>query len=409
MPHLIRVNMEIEERHGITGVCVKQRAAGRGEVWVLVDRPEIGNDNAWHLFQYLRKHRRDIDAHFVMSRGADLFWQARKKYRTRIVEFQTNRWAKVMRRCTALISSQRVSQIHSHPDEKASPKKGNRARTFVYLAHGVARGNNLESLARDSIDLLLTATHREHLQALEFGQQRGADNTVLTGLARWDYLSKNNSQGAGEQRIIVAPTWRSQFVQFRNENSMETQLDMRIFLSSPWLSFWRELLVSLKAQADSAALGKPCAFLLHPQMATLADYWHEVGMPEVEFLRYGDPEFQDKFKQAQALVTDYSSIAFDAGVCAIPVVYFHFEAERDVSNGHTVPGWFSYAKHGLGPIATSASEVISHLMNLGVDGKVLDNPYRDRSKKLFSHADGQASRRITDAVEDFQRRHPQPG
>ena len=371
-------------------------------IWILVDRPESANDNAWHLFQFLRKNRRDIDAYFVMSPGANNFEPRRKAHRGRIVAFRSVEWAELMGQRTVLISSQRVPQIYAHSADKQKTNLDTASPKFVYLSHGVSRGDNTESLAHNPIDLLLTATEREHRQSLDSGFGRNPKNTVLTGLARWDRLLETRDKSNVDRgSIIVAPTWRSQFVAFYSSESMETVIDLEILKSSAWLSNWREALSRLNHRLSSVGHGERLKFLVHPQLRPIVNYWHEIGMHDVGFLFYEDDDFQARLGGASLLLTDYSSIVFDAALCQVPVIYFHFESELDVSNGHTTPGWFSYANDGFGPVAKTADEVLALHAELTAQRYPVASKYRDRASGILTLGDGSASSRSIEAIENF--------
>ena len=376
--------------------------AKSGPIWILVDRPESANDNAWHLFQFLRKNRGEIDAYFVMSPTANSFEPRRKAHGERIVPFQSVEWAELMGKRTVLISSQRVPQIYAHPGDKQKTNLDTPSSIFVYLSHGVARGDNTESLARNPVDLLLTATEREHRQSLDRGFGRNRENTVLTGLARWDrLLETRDKRNVDRGSIIVAPTWRSQFAAIYSSESMETVIDLEILKNSAWLSHWREAVSRLNHRLSSDGQGERLKFLVHPQLSPIVHYWHEIGMPDVGFLFYEDDKFQERLGGASLLLTDYSSVAFDAGLCQVPVIYFHFESELDVSNGHTTPGWFSYANDGFGPVAKTADEVLSLHAELTTQRYHSASKYRDRASAILTLGDGLASSRTIEAVENF--------
>ncbi|RAE40652.1 hypothetical protein DN540_40030, partial [Burkholderia multivorans] len=83
--------------------------------------------------------------------------------------------------------------------------------------------------------------------------------------------------------------------------------------------------------------------------------------------------------EASVLVTDLSSVAFDAAFIDRPVVYFQFDTESIYGGGHTTkPGYFSFENGGFGPVVSTVAEAVDAIGSLisGDDPRIAESAER---------------------------------
>src|SRR4029077_10737454 len=96
--------------------------------------------------------------------------------------------------------------------------------------------------------------------------------------------------------------------------------------------------------------GLSLAFLPHPNLQPLLSLMDLPG--HVQTLSYEGQDPQELFARARVLVTDFSSVAFNAAYLERPVVYYQFDAESVLGGGHTGrQNYFEYPRDGFGPVA----------------------------------------------------------
>ena len=76
-----------------------------GNAWVLMDRIMNADDSAEHLFRYLRQHRRNVNAWFVIEKGTPDYKRLRKDGYLRVVPHGSLAWKLLMLNARHLISS----------------------------------------------------------------------------------------------------------------------------------------------------------------------------------------------------------------------------------------------------------------------------------------------------------------
>ena len=113
-------------------------------------------------------------------------------------------------------------------------------------------------------------------------------------------------------------------------------------------------------------------------------------------------DVNDVILAADLLVTDYSSIMFDAAVARVPQVFFvpDLAAYRDRERGFT----FDFERAAPGPLLSERSDVVARARALRVDGGAAEwveaaRPAADAWRARFApHDDGHAAERVVTAL-----------
>jgi CDP-glycerol glycerophosphotransferase (TagB/SpsB family) len=126
-----------------------------------------------------------------------------------------------------------------------------------------------------------------------------------------------------------------------------------------------------------------------------------LGVPaDRRVLSFDDAGLHEVFVRARCLVTDYSSMAFNAAYAGRPTVYFQFDRRRVLSGGHVGrAGYFDYERDGFGPVSTDVGGVISALENVLADRSGIPPPYSARIASTFPDRDGGCCARVVAAIE----------
>src|SRR5699024_6684065 len=105
--------------------------------------------------------------------------------------------------------------------------------------------------------------------------------------------------------------------------------------------------------------GLEIVFMPHPNLEA---YLPGIDLPtHVRVVTYAQADVQEMIANAALMITDYSSVAFDAAIAGRPLVYFQFDREEFLGGGHIGrPGYFDYRSQGYGPVAATADEIIDY-------------------------------------------------
>jgi glycosyltransferase involved in cell wall biosynthesis len=366
--------------------------------WVLMDRIHNAGDSGEILFKHIRANHPEINAWFVLAKESGDYDRLRKEgHGDRLVAHGTRQWRLLMANCEHLLASHADEPVVKPPQilDFIEPQW-----RFTFLQHGVIKDDLSRWLNYKSIDLFVTSTVPEYnsiageLTTYPFTTKE----TVLTGLPRFDRLREIGQRYPAEQRdlVLLTPTWRQWLVQDLAVGSQERHLGEGV-LASRFVQEWVGLLGDPELAQACERAGVRLAFLPHPNLEKLLP--HLDLPPHVMTLSYEGIDVQELFARARVLVTDYSSIAFNAAYLDRPVVYFQFDAAEVLAGAHVGQrGYFEYERDGFGPVVHDRGPAVSAVVEaLDAGGAPLPS-YAERIEATFPLRDGGCSERVVQAV-----------
>ena len=111
---------------------------------------------------------------------------------------------------------------------------------------------------------------------------------------------------------------------------------------------------------------------------------------------FKDYDVQDLLKEAEILVTDYSSVAFDLAYMKKKTIYFQFDLEKYREEQYQ-DGYYSYETDGFGPLYKNYKELKESMLKYLDDKKVL-NAYNKRISNFFDKIDKNNCERIYEEI-----------
>ena len=263
-------------------------------------------------------------------------------------------------------------------------------------------------LNHKDLDVFVTSTRAEHdsVVAEDSPYRYGARETVLTGLPRFDRLLRVGKRFPPERRdlLLIAPTWRSWLVD-HPPGAAEPTVDPAVFSASDFARQWLSLTGSTGLRALAERHGLTVGLLLHPDLQPVRT---QLDVPDhVRLLSFEDEDVRETFARARVLVTDYSSMAFNAAYIERPVVYFQFDRERVLSGEHLGRrGYFDYHQHGYGPVTETCEQALAAIVEAVEQGPHPAPEYLARIEEAFPVRDGKCTRRVYRAIVRSQQRVP---
>jgi len=392
--------------------------------WVFLDRIHDAGDSGEILFKHVRENHPGINAWFVVVKDSADYGRLKSEgFGDRLVAHGSTQWRLLMGNCTHVLSSHADAPVMAPPEIQAfmEPKWH-----FTFLQHGVIKDDLSSWLNYKRIDLFVTSTVPEYAsiagdhtaypfttkETILTGLPRfdrllakarevppdARDLVILTGLPRFDRLVEMGQRFRGDQRdlVLLTPTWRNWLVENLASGSQERHLG-RTVLESEFVREWVGLLKDPTLAQACADAGLKLAFLPHPNMQKLLA---QLDLPEhVTTLFYEGSDVQEYFARARVLVTDYSSIAFNAAYLERPVVYFQFDADAVLSGAHVGQrGYFDYEDDGFGPVAPDRESAVSAITEAISHGGAPLPEYQRRIEETFPHRGGGCSERVVQAV-----------
>lgn len=366
--------------------------------WTFMDRIADADDNAERLFRWVRTVHPEVNAWFVLERSS-LDWTRLVKdgFGDRLVAYGSWRWTMLLANTRHFISSH-IDHTHQVPQPLSRVRKPTWKYTF--LQHGVIKDDLSRWLNRKTVSLFVTSTPGEHASIVADGSPyRFTERDVkMTGLPRFDRLLERGAEYPPGDRdlILVAPTWRN-WLNIKPLPGQARGAVVSDFMQTEYARRWVAVLSSPRLRDLAEATGRRVAFLPHPNMQSILS---AMDLPEhVQRLTYEGQDVQGYFARAATLITDYSSVAFNAAYIDRPVVYFHFDFEAAMHGGHLGrEGYFDYRRDGFGPVCVTDEEVDEAISQIAEHDWAPLPTFQARIDSSFPQRDGQCCRRTYDAI-----------
>lgn len=361
--------------------------------WILMDRDNQADDNAEHLYRYLKENRQDIDAWFVIQKNSH-DWNRLTEDGFKLLAYGSEEHEKALMSCSRVISSHAAQFATDYfKDKRMLWKK------FIFLQHGVIHNDQSALFKPDwkKFDIFLTSAYGEYNSLVnDFSSYKfTAKEVALTGLPRHDALVKSCIET--EKMILVMPTWRPALLG-KVINGTEREL-LTDFNKSEYAVAWFEFLNDPRLAHYASEKGYKIVFFPH---ANIQPYLNEYKLPEhVDVLSHASGSIQDLFLKAAIMVTDYSSVAFEMAYLNKPVYYYQFDEDSFFRVGHYNKGYFSYRENGFGPVSTDKDEIIDFVISSIDAGCKLQSPYAEKVATFFPYRDGRCCERVVKTIESL--------
>lgn len=358
---------------------LKNKRAKNAKLWLFADNTLRADDNAEHLYRYLKDKILDKKLIFVISKKSDDFKRL-KDEGFNLVDPNSFRFLYLLFRADKIISSHIDRYFYG-----AFGKNTLKTKDFIFLQHGILEKDISSWLNERKIDLLITSAKDEYESFVNnFSAYKLCKKQVrLTGLARHDKLLSLQKE---KKYILIMPTWRRDLVGAFSKK-LGTRRINKNFTKSLYFKKYNELLSSYELLSFCEKNSYELCFNPHPNI-----------LPYLNFFRLdkriklsNGKNLQELFAKTALLITDYSSVAFDVAKLSKPVLYYHFDKESFFLT-QWQSGYFDYEKDGFGAVCKNLNELLVELYkNEKCEFK---EPFLSRARAFFAFNDGKNCERI---------------
>ena len=321
---------------------------------------------------------------FVLDRSYPFYDQVPDRYRKYLVDKCSFRhYLEFFRAKTFIGSETMVHAIDLRVDNKyAREKLAARDVNLVFLQHGVMYMVSLNSESRGFFKpkatrgkyRVVVSSQEEAQHFIELANYK-PEQLYVCGLPKYD----RNTREQDADRIVLMPTWRPweyNEVRFDLKQTGYYQMLVRMFEAVP------------------AEMRDRVVILPHPL------FFEAVGHEEFPLKRYMDSEsrYDDVLKHTAILVTDYSSIAYDAFYRGANVI-FYWE-EKDACMEHYGPSTrlMLDGENAYGQICYSPAELTEALRK--EDGAGQKQSYVENYRKIVEFHDGKNTERLLEMLRE---------
>lgn len=360
---------------------------GRGDIWLVGERPATARDNGFHLFSYLRRSRPDIRAYYVLERTSESFDELSKL--GRVIPHSSWRHRLLMLHAKALLNAYAMAHMLPRQWDKRTYSQHCAWRIGayrMYLKHGVHKDPKVVQRHRSGFDLFLTSTEDE-TAACRLTSAYDSQ-VVQTGLPRYDALIPTPPS----RTILFMPTWRMYLTPKLFSTETESEVP---YQGSSYQKFMDGLLSSPRLHEVLKRHDFHLQLMPHFNMRS---HLPDVVDSRISVLDGATADIQNIMRACDLFITDHSSVNFDLAYLGTPVIYAHFDDDEYYA-GHSHSSWFEHERDGFGPVAYSIDETvdaIEHYLQRGCDREEI---YTRRAQDAFVHHDRNNCQRVVAAIE----------
>ncbi|MGP5227059.1 CDP-glycerol glycerophosphotransferase family protein [Arthrobacter rhombi] len=344
-------------------------------IWVIGELPYKAQDNGLHFFRYMRDFHREIDAYYVIR--PDSPERRNLEGYDNVLDYRSKEHIDMVLQADRIIGTHDPGFLYPI----RSPEfEGKVKADKVFLQHGVTAAkwmvpNYGKNISAFKTDLILVCSEREkEFFVQDFGYS--PREIAVTGFNRFDALF-DGKVDLKPRQILIMPTWRP-WLQ-----------DPDFFTESDYYQRWTELLQSSELAEMQRQNDAEIIFCLHPNMQQFSKHFEA---EKIRVVVQGEVDVQYLMKESAAMVTDYSSVAFDFAFLDRPVVYYQFDAKR-FAVPHADP-----LTEFPGPVVADQQGVLDELLQLLENDLQMEERYRDRASQFITYRTGSNNERAFEAI-----------
>lgn len=256
-------------------------------------------------------------------------------------------------------------------------KVRNNDLTYIFLQHGVMYMISLDSETRSGfrdndykLYRVVVSSELEKKHFIELGGLK-EEEIYVTGLAKFDKSIKNNDA----DKIVIMPTWRR----------WETNQAQNNFEKTKYYKMIKKIVESIPSEYNDKIVVLP-----HPLMIEM------MKKSNSELNRYlmEDKTYDDILKECKLLITDYSSISYDAFFRGSNVIFYWEEKDKCLKKYGTNTKLMLTEKLAFGNVCYNKKELKNSIMREYNNKQ--STKYKNRYKKIVEFNDKNNSERIID-------------
>ncbi len=353
----------------------------RRPLWIISDRVNRAGDNGEALFRYLMRIKpRGVRFFFAIEKGTPDY--ERLKPLGNVVDRLSYRYKLLHLASDVIISSHADDGVHNPFLNYFAPYRDIlNDKRLVFLQHGVTKDNQSAWLNRYSKNFsgFVTAAEREAESIVNGDYFYDEGSVWLTGFPRFDRL-----YGGERKYITVMPTWRMYLSHWDRGSVGKWNISER-FVESEYFNFYNKLLNDERILSACKRAGYTLAFMPHPNVMPHINVFTK--RKDVVFFGV-EKEYRDVYAESAAVITDYSSAAFDFAYLYRPVIYTQFDRDEFFSGSHVyTKGYFDYERDGFGEVTYSYEKTVFKILECIECGCKLGEKYRERINNFFAFHD----------------------
>lgn len=303
---------------------------------IVADRHEKAGDNGEYFYDWILANKPEYqNVYFAISKTSNDYQRLAEKG-FKLLDTASKSFRDLYKNADVIISSVYSEQIENHRQLRYKRSQTPNSK-FICLSHGVSYLPNEQSA--------INANQKINYKVIS--QSFEVDNLVNTNIwykQQLPQIGMSRTKVAESlkqtQTILYMPTWN--LSAFRTNNITSSELFKSIeaaVTDSKLVTFLDKHNYTLK-------------LVIHPQLSTDFAVWSKLAAPSIAIVNGNDFNYQSQISECLMVITDYSSVFFDA-LSYRKNVIFHQPSNLNVINSDL------FTKAGV--VTTSVSDLVKQL------------------------------------------------
>lgn len=367
----------------------KKKQEKYGSVWLISDRIDNAGDSGEVFFKYICENTPSgVRPIFTIGKEAGDDVKSRLESIGEVLYFEDTDFKYYFLLADKIISSSAGEfTINAFEDDRKYFVDMYHF-DFYFMNHGVNCGDCSAWLNHynKNIKIFFNTGVKERQAIIDGRYNMTADQCVITGLPRFDALYKDK-----KKQLLILPSWRKSIKGAYDDKTSSVYFDG--FVKTDYFKFYNSLINDERLLSKMREKGYKGLFCLHP---IFMKQYVDFEKNDVFDINHGFIDYNKVFAESAAMVTDYSTIAFDFAYLKKPIVYTQFDKEEFYETQTYDKGFFEYETDGFGPVCYDLDSAVNELIKL-IDNDC-QNKYIDRVENFFVNIDKNNSKRVLDAI-----------
>lgn len=366
----------------------------RKPVWIFRDNEKRAKDSGIVMFQRFKeyKNHKKYKAYFILDKKSEDYPVAKKH--GKVIQPHTLKYKVKSLRAEVLFDTRGSINPKYILGRDAIYLRDLCKWNYVWMIHGVMTRNESTWTGKFDINAKIYATcgKRECEAVMDPANGYGYSNgeAQITGLPRHDALTHDKTKN-----ILFMPTWRKEYAGELIPGTSDRKY-VPNFKESEYYKFYNKLINDerlLKAMRENGYDGD---FYLHP---SFMKQWEDFDGNDCIRIANKPADTNKATSKCSLMITDFSSVAFDAAYLGTPVVYTQYDIDTFGERHTGKDGYYEYEKDGFGKVCVEYDDAVNEIIRYIENDCVMEDIYKKRVDDFFVYKDGQSSLRVFEAVD----------
>ncbi len=368
----------------VVGYCLSFLIKNR--CWLILERGTDAQDNAWHFYKYLRNSHKNISVKYAIKKCSIDYENNLKGYQENTINYGSILYYAYLFKASKIISTHINTDMPGWLKGKLQNTCLFPRGKVVFLQHGIIH-NDHKVLHYPSVkvDLFIAGAKREfELISKLYGYPKGI--VQYTGLARFDNLLNCDPRN----RILIMPTWRMSYKNLKDEQ----------FVRTSFFKNYSTILSDADIKKKLHEKNYHLDFYNHFEFQKFNHLFKEFEDSNVHILEFGHKRVQELLKDANLLITDYSSIYYDFIYMKKPVVFFLPDQEEFRSQQY---GDDFDNPADFGDVALNENDLKQIILAALDNDCLMEDKYRQFAQEVFPLNDTHNCERIFNCISNLNK------